>query len=498
MSAVADVAPGVTRPPKRAPAALSLRLRLVAILGLSLVLLWSLVAFWMFTGVQRELRAALDDRLAASARMVAGLVARLPPDRLQAGTAAAPLDVAARDGVACEVSLLHGEVAYETLARTAASPGLQSAAPGYGLRVVNGQAWRTYVLRQGALRVATADRVEVREGLLRRILLVAAVPFAAAVSGSLLLLWFGVGGGLRPIERIRRALAARRPDTVEPLPAFRLPPELQPLADTISHLLNRVQDAIARERRFTDDAAHELRTPLTAVKTHLQVLRLACRDRPADAVSAQALANAEAGVLRLQRTIDQLLLLARLEQPETGSTAPVEALHAARLAVADALAGDAGRDPQAPPRIRIEAAPAPAWLALPEPLLVSALRNLLDNALRHGESAAPVRLTIARHGERIEFSVLDEGPGMTPAEIAQATRRFWRRHSRAPGSGLGLSIVEAIAARHGGTLRLAPRAGGPGLEVTLTLPATWRDDVGSRPPLGAPAARDQYRIAIDR
>lgn len=115
------------------------------------------------------------------------------------------------------------------------------------------------MLRQGALRIATADRIEVREGLLRGIPLAAAMPFAAAVSGSLVLLWFGVGGGVSPLERIRKALAARRPDTAEPLPILRLP-----LADAISHLLRRVQDAIAREPRFTDDAAHELRAPLTA------------------------------------------------------------------------------------------------------------------------------------------------------------------------------------------------------------------------------------------
>ena len=452
---------------------MSLRLRLVGILGLSLVLLWSLVALWMFTGMQRELRLALDDRLAASARMVAGLVSRLPPRNLESDEAAAPaLDVVARDGVACEVSLLHGEVAIQRLARTAASPGLDAAPPGYATRIVNGQAWRIFVLRQGALRVATADRIEARESLLRGVALAAAVPFAVAVTGSLLLLWFGVGGGLRPIEKIRKALASRSPDAVEPLPAFRLPPELQPLVDTIRRLLVRVQDAIARERRFTDDAAHELRTPLTAIKTHLQVLRLSFKDRPMGEATAQALGNAEAGVLRLQHTADQLLLLARLERQESETVVTVDGVHAARLALADALAGNEAARVGSAPRVRLQAPSAHALLSVPEPLLVSALRNLLDNALRHTAQATTVLLQIRQVDQRVEFAVLDEGPGMTAAESLQAPQRFWRRSGGTPGSGLGLSIVQAIARHHGGELRLEPRPSG-GLQATLAFPARW-------------------------
>ncbi len=462
---------------------MSLRLRLIGIIGLSLVLLWSLVALWMFTGVQRELRLALDDRLAASAHMVAGLVARLPPQQLRSDDAAAApaLDVVARDGVACEVSMMHGEVAIQTLARTAASPRLDQAPPGYATRVVNGHEWRVFVLRQGALRVATADRIEVREGLLRGIVLAAAAPFAVAVTGGLLLLWFGVGGGLRPLENLRKALAARSPDAVEPLPALKLPLELQPLVETIRRLLARVQDAIARERRFTDDAAHELRTPLTAIKTHLQVLRLSCKGQPMGDVTAQALANAEAGVLRLQRTADQLLLLARLGRQETEASVQVDAVRAAKLAIADALAGNpmAGTGPA--PRVALQSTPAAATavLSVPEPLLVSALRNLLDNALRHTAAAVSVGLQIRRVDQRVEFAVLDEGPGMTPAELLQAPQRFWRRSGGTSGSGLGLSIVDAIAQRYGGELRLE-RRNPRGLEATLSFPARFlaAGDVG--------------------
>lgn len=460
---------------------MSLRLRLVGIIGLSLVLLWSLVALWMFTGVQRELRLALDDRLAASAHMVAGLVARLPPQQLRSDDAAAApaLDVVARDGVACEVSMMHGEVAIQTLARTAASPRLDQAPPGYATRIVNGHEWRVFVLRQGALRVATADRIEAREGLLRGIVLAAAAPFAVAVTGGLLLLWFGVGGGLRPLENLRKALAARSPDAVEPLPALTLPLELQPLVDTIRRLLTRVQDAIARERRFTDDAAHELRTPLTAIKTHLQVLRLSCKGQPMGDATAQALANAEAGVLRLQHTADQLLLLARLGREESVTAVQVDALGAAKLAIADALAGSPMARTAPAPRVELQSMSAPALLRVPEPLLISALRNLLDNALRHTAEASSVVLQIRRVDQRVEFAVLDEGPGMTPAEVLQAPQRFWRRSGGTSGSGLGLSIVDAIAQRYGGELRLERRHP-RGLEATLSFPARFlaEGDVG--------------------
>ncbi|MBU4180106.1 MAG: sensor histidine kinase N-terminal domain-containing protein [Gammaproteobacteria bacterium] len=455
---------------------MTLRLRLVAIIGLSLTLLWSVVAVWMFMDVREQLRSALDERLAASARMVAGLVARLPAERLQvSGPPVLPLDVIARDGLACEVSLVRGEVAVQPIARTATSPGLEGASLGYSTSVYGGKPWRTYVLQVGEVRIATADRTDAREDLLREIALSAAVPFAVAMAGSLVLLWIGVGRGLAPIERVRRVLLDRRADAEAPLPAIDAPPELQPLIDTIAHLLVRVQDAIERERRFTDDAAHELRTPLTAIKTHLQVLRLACGESGLHGDAGEALANAQEGVARLHRTLEQLLLLARLEGaaiPE--SPQRVDVMHAARQAIDDASAGVAQGVASSGPRVELQAASSAASLAVPEALLVSALRNLLDNALRHSPRPGSVALRIEGLPGQVAFCVLDEGPGMTAAELAQAAQRFWRRGSGGAdgntGSGLGLSIVDAIATRYGGELHLAPRAVA-GMEARLCFPA---------------------------
>lgn len=453
----------------------SLRLRLLAIIGASLLGVWSLVAVWMLIDVREEVRSALDDRLAASARMVAGLISQLPASPI--GTppdarAAAALDVIARDGLACEVSLLRGEVMVTQspeswpmpLARTSGSPGMAAAPAGYGTYDFGGRSWRTFVLESGGLRIATADRIDVREGLLRDIALTAGLPFLLALAASLLLVWFGIGRGLQPLEQLRAALARRRPDDAEALPSLASPAELRPLVDTVQHLLARTHAAIERERRFTDDAAHELRSPLTGIKTHLQVLRLASGRPEHAATAAKALDDAERGVQALQATLEQLLTLARLDGPAaSGCAEPADAETTARQAIADAAG--AGRA-----TVQFDAAGTGLTVAVPAPLLRAALRNLLDNALRHGASAQPVRLAIdAPAPGLVRFRVHDHGRGMSTTECAQAVQRFWRHSPGTVGSGLGLPIVQAIAQRHGGTLALHPVAEG-GLAAELTLP----------------------------
>lgn len=446
----------------------SLRARLLAIIGASLVVLWTAVAAWMMVELRGELRAALDDRLAASARMVAGLASQFPPGSLAAGSATKPLlDVVARDGIACEVSLVRGEISAQKVARTAASPALDDAAPGYSTGVYGGKPWRIYVLHQGGLRIATADRIDAREAILKDVALTAAVPFGVALVGSLVALWLGIGGGLAPLERMRHALAQRRPDEDRPLPPAPVPRELRPLVGTIDHLLERVRGTIARERRFTDDAAHELRTPLTAVKTHLQVLRLALGRTSSAPEIAEALAHADEGVLRMQRTLEQLLLLARLEaDDEVDRTLCSDPAAAARQAITEVEASW-----RTPGKIVATSAAPGLCVRVPEALLISALRNLLDNAVRASPPNESVELRIEGTGKgQVRFEVLDRGPGMSQEDCLMATRRFWRRSKAAAGSGLGLAIVQATTQRHGGSLRLEARPDG-GLRVELALPA---------------------------
>ena len=432
---------------------MSLRLRLLLLIGVSLSLLWCGVAAWTLHDLDRQLRRTLDQRLAMSAQMVAGLMAQLPSPR----AGALPSFTGIHAGIACQIVSVRGEV----LLRTPGAPEVKaSRLPlGYADQQIGAVHWRSYTVEANGLLVTTADRLTERDALLATVRWAAAVPFIAALAGSLIALWFGVRQGLLPLERLRQALSRRAPDALEPVDSRNLPGDLQPLVASLNDLLGKMALALSRERRLTSDAAHELRTPLTAIKTHLQVARIT---QGHDAQTA--LARAEDGADRLQNTLSQLLTLARVEGEfdwEDGGVALASE-------VVDLAARDAA--PRQPERIAIGPSPQ-AQLALPQALAVTALRNLLDNALRYSPPGSLVRLSVWREGACLHFEVADQGPGLSAESMARATQRFWRaRQSADGGSGLGLAIVAAIVERFGGRLALRAEEAG-GLRVILTLPA---------------------------
>lgn len=436
---------------------MTLRLRLLLTIGTCFALFWALSSVWMLIDLRGEFRDALDERLAASARMVAALVA----DSAQlAARPDAPLPVpylVPTDGVACEIRLLRGAV----IGRTQNSPRqLGLVTPGFRTRTIDGVTWRSYTVEHNGVRITAADRVERREQLFHDIALTTFVPFLVAMIATMFALWFAVRRCLRPLERIRRALASRAPQALQPLPEQDLPPELSPLVSTVNTLLARVGRTIERERRFTGDAAHELRTPLTGVKTHIQVARLSRNGQE----SLAALSQAEEGVRRLQGTIEQLLTLARVEgSVPFDEDEAIDAVTAVRAAIAQLGSHHAGSVHVA------DEGGAHHTLGVPASLAITALRNILDNAVRHGGKDAPVTLLIQPAAGKVTFTALDRGPGLSDTDIAIAGQRFWRKGG-GRGSGLGLSIVGAIVTRYGGAWRLEAREGG-GLAAVITFPA---------------------------
>lgn len=178
----------------------------------------------------------------------------------------------------------------------------------------------------------------------------------------------------------------------------------------------------------------------------------------------RSLAQAEEGVARLHASIDQLLLLSRLEGPFS--------FEDGELLDAGSIAHEVVHRVPAEQSYRVVIADeggAPAVPKVPSSLTMTAVRNILDNALRHGGEDAPVTLRLHATPDTVSFVVEDQGAGMDARDLVRAAERFWRK-GRGPGSGLGLSIVDAIVARYGGSWELLPRAAG-GLAARVSFPA---------------------------
>lgn len=438
---------------------MSLRNRLLLILGGTFIVLWSLAALWLLGDLRREVTVALDERLASSARMVAGLLEQLPqPLPSHSANPLSAIEMGLESGLVCQVRSLRGEV----LVRTPNMPQgtLAEHSVGFHEISIGNERWRSFTLKRQHLWVTTADRIDERETLQSAILIAAALPVALALLGSLVLIWFGIGRGLSPLQSLRSLLEQRDTEDLQPVYVRRLPKDLQPLVATLNQLFARIAAALERERRFTNDAAHELRTPLTAVKTHLQVAQMSSGD-----VAEHALQQAETAVDRMHTGLEQLLLLARVESTQDfDKDDKVSAQALARHALDDLIA--------VPGYQRIEVVnelTAEVYVAVPESLAVASLRNLLDNALRYSQPDSSVELYMALEDKQLLLRVRDAGVGLSAADIEQAKQRFWRTASSQSGSGLGLAIVQAVTERYGGELRLQAAPTG-GLDALLYLP----------------------------
>lgn len=440
---------------------MSLRLRAVLIAGIALVVLWAAAAAWMMQGMRANLDRTLDGRLAMSARMVAGLLegAALDPTSSPANFTEA-VRISGKEGIACEIRALRGEV----LARTATVPSSDFATlpAGYSTRKVKGRQWRIYILHDNGYQITTADRVDERNVLINDLLRAAGVPFLIAFFGGLAALWIGIGRGLAPLQTLREQLRAKKTDDTTPIVLDHSPSELRPVLVAMNGLLGRLAQALSSQRAFTDAAAHELRTPLTVIDTHLQVARLS------DGDEAQAsLSGAEEGVRRLRRTLDQMMTLARTEAAISEGDDCTSVLEAVNIVFS--RLGDDQRS-----RLSLTVEGADAGTPMPRSMLETAVRNLLDNAIRYSPDATAIEVKVLfdHSAQRCALTVADQGPGLSPEQVSQIGRRFWRGdqgRQRQDGAGLGISIVRAIAERFGGALSLKPREGG-GLVAEILMP----------------------------
>lgn len=313
--------------------------------------------------------------------------------------------------------------------------------------------------------VEVGETLGKRNELANKIIASVILPQFVMIPIAVVLVWFGLGQGLRALTRLRQRIEARREADLSPIHTQRVPEELRPLVDAFNSLLDRVRRGVEAQNRFIADAAHQMRTPLAGLKAQAQS---ALREKDPEQLhsSLQQIAHS---VDRATRLVSQLLSLARAEGGvQAASHAPIDMGDLLRDVVADAV--DRAELKQVELGLDLPDEPVPV---LGDPFwLREMLVNLIDNALRYtpGGGSVSGRLRPAGGGP-VTVDIVDTGVGINEKERDLVFERFYRAaDSVGEGSGLGLSIVREIAEAHRARVVLLPNPAGNGTIARVMLP----------------------------
>ena len=294
-----------------------------------------------------------------------------------------------------------------------------------------------------------------------------------------LLLWLGVAWMLRPLERLRASLDARRPDDLQPLDVRDVPPEVLPLVEAVNHHIEDHRRMLAEQSQFLADASHQLRTPLAILSIQAgYAVRESDPERMRESLHAIV-----AQLARTRRLSEQLLALAHATQEDDGSSRPTASVDLGAVArgvvlqylpLAREQEQDLGWMDESGSESESESNPADAPASLPvhanEAELHEVLSNLVHNAIQYTPRGGTITVSVRRDAPHALAEVCDSGPGIAPARRDAVFERFQRESSDAPkGAGLGLAIARGYARRNGGDIELRSGDDG-GLRAILRLP----------------------------
>jgi len=285
-------------------------------------------------------------------------------------------------------------------------------------------------------------------------------PALVAFSLSLLVSWILIKRIVSPLNKLTEQLQQRNVEQWQPFESDGRTSEVAEITNALNGLMQKLQQAFARERQFTADVSHELRTPIAGIRLNLELMAL---EHPQDVVPLISRLDS------MQRTIDQLLSMARLEQQMVmGLQASVDLVQEVILPLQRELAE------------LLQARGMTLSFQLPESvrvvgdktLLSLLLRNLIENSSRYADSDSMVNISLQTDEDCCRLVITDVGRGVDEAQIAALTNAFQRFDQRGNGVGLGLNIVARVCALHKATLRIENHQQPHGLKVEITFPAT--------------------------
>ncbi|MGE7138435.1 sensor histidine kinase [Luteibacter sp. NPDC031894] len=456
----------------------SLRSRLLVLIVLVVAAVLLPLGFLSAKHTLEEVDELSDGRLAQAARTLEVLVGRIGVDQLREQRASRLLVPSVSNHpqeLTVQGRTFESEVGFQVFDRDgtlllatenlAAVPNTP-AADGAFKDIRKGKyEWRvfTLVMERDGITIRAGERYDSRNEITRALWIEHGLPMLLGLPLMAFLVGWAIRRGLGPLDALARALSRRKPGSHEPVHLAAAPAELQPVLTALNDQIERLEEALERERRFSADVAHELRTPLASTMINLEDAMASAQPDEAQA----ALEAARECLVSLARRTEQLLALARLEAGAASGPRHRVDLGELALGVVDELTPLIGAG-------RVE-----LGIDLCAGLVVegygaalrSLLRNLLENAFRHVPPGGHVELSIRRGEGQALIEVVDDGPGIPPERREAMFTRFQRGlDTQGSGYGLGLSIVQRAVELHGASIRLLDRDGGSGLRVQVSLP----------------------------
>lgn len=444
----------------------SLKWRLVLSITCAFILIWAVAFAWLYYSLEQKMTETLDERLSASAHMVARLLGQIPPQQLVHATSPAISELNSNNQIACVVSVIKLNVVLDqsVVAQTKGAPQQLANQPeGFRTWDENGVAWRSYTLKRGQIQVVAAERILLREELLTEILQSILWPlFLTLLFCVVLILWI-IKKQFQPIEEASRVIRLYRDQAdhnntlIDQLDSTKVPLELQSFVENIVELLSRLQHSLDNEKNFSAYAAHELRSPLTAIKINVQLSQMLAKQSSADTKLMTCLTEAEQSINRYQHLLEQLLLLSQTEhQAEIDAVALV-----IQPILAQVIQDLSVVYPKVKQQVQVD------WHSLTsvnmsEPALTIVLFNIIENSLKHSQSPQPIQI---RQQQQI-LIIEDFGVGLDPQDLVLATQRFWRKSAQSQGYGLGLALTQTLMQQYGYQLQMTVKDQG-GLLVEL-------------------------------
>jgi two-component system sensor histidine kinase QseC len=447
------------------------RRTLTLIIGLMLVGL-TLISVLNLHDSNHEIAEVYDAQLAQNARLLQGIM-RMPltgkehADLYQAFNQALSEAEPKVDGHPYETKIAFQvwDPKDEVLVHTASAPSFKTPPRTAGfsdLVDLNNRHWRAFLLedRHNGLRIWVGERDDVRADLVDRIVRHTLWP---NILGSLLLaamIWLAIGLGLKPLVNMAATLRARPPGSLEPLQLTPLPTELEPMQAALNRMLAQIQEVMGRERRFIADAAHEMRTPLAVLRVHAQNLL----EQGSEQDRRASLEHLIAGVDRTTRLVNQLLTMARIEpRADSKPPEPIDLAATVRGSLIQLTPWLLSKDIEPV----LDVADDIGLVRVDPAAIDIALNNLVTNAANFSPAHGVITIRLARTERGYELIVEDEGPGIDEQDRDRLFERFYSRGND-HGAGLGLTIVQTIAERFGGQVRLENRSP-RGLRASLEI-----------------------------